>query len=379
MLEGARLAYALVRPPGHHAERKAFGGFCYFNNAAIAANHLSRFGRVAVLDIDYHHGNGTQDIFYDRADVLTISIHGHPRFAYPYFSGFREETGVGAGAGYNLNIPLAEHTTPAQHREAVQRAIRRIQRHDPAYLVLALGLDTAKGDPTGTWSNSAADFESMGQLLGGVGLPTLIVQEGGYRVRTLGVNARHFLKGISDAAWRAAPALRRVRGSAPAAPAPVEWRDTLRRSDIEQVRVLAATSGVFSTAQSAAAVAMAAARIERGDAGGQEFVVAEESGRLVGYACFGPAVGTTDRFDLSFLAVEHGRQRAGIGRELMTRAEAAIVTRGGRRAYAGASNAQPFAPARRFLTAMGYRKAAELPDYYADGEGQSIYMKALER
>ncbi len=109
ILNGRRLAYALVRPPGHHAERRVFGGFCYFNNNAIAAQYLSGYGRVAILDIDYHHGNGQQDIFYRRSDVLTVSIHGHPSFAYPYFSGFEDEKGEGEGEGFNFNLPLPEH------------------------------------------------------------------------------------------------------------------------------------------------------------------------------------------------------------------------------------------------------------------------------
>jgi len=198
VLEGQRLSYALVRPPGHHAERRAFGGFCYFNNAALAAEELCEFGKVAILDIDYHHGNGTQDIFYQRRDVLTVSLHGHPRFAYPYFNGFEDETGSDYGLGFNLNIPLPEQLDGTGYRIALARAIRRIQRFKPAFLVIALGLDTANGDPTGTWSLKGSDFFENGRLLGGLGLPTVVVQEGGYDSRVLGSNARQFLRGLWD-------------------------------------------------------------------------------------------------------------------------------------------------------------------------------------
>ncbi|MEX0715206.1 MAG: histone deacetylase family protein [Planctomycetaceae bacterium] len=198
IVDGHRLAYALVRPPGHHAESKAFGGFCYFNNAAIAAQHLARFGKVAILDVDYHHGNGQQEIFYERNDVLTVSIHGDPAFAYPYFTGFADERGSGAGEGFNVNIPLPEKQNGEQYRKALAPALRLVTDFRPAFLVVALGLDPAKGDPTGTWSLAAKDFEANGRMIGGMKLPTLVVQEGGYRTRTLGVNARHFFQGLAQ-------------------------------------------------------------------------------------------------------------------------------------------------------------------------------------
>lgn len=198
LLDGRRAAYALVRPPGHHAEYEAFGGFCYFNSAAIAAHHLSHQGRVALLDIDYHHGNGAQDIFYKRKDILTVSIHGNPRHSYPYFSGFDDERGEGDGKGYNLNLPLPEAVDGAQYRKVLAQALARVSRHNPQFLVLALGLDTAKGDPTGSFALMAKDFRENGRMIGALELPILIVQEGGYKTQTLGVNARNFFSGLWD-------------------------------------------------------------------------------------------------------------------------------------------------------------------------------------
>src|SRR5215468_5746271 len=214
VLSGARFAYALVRPPGHHAERRAFGGFCYLNNTAIAAHYFSRYGRVAVLDVDYHHGNGTQDIFWTRSDVLTISIHGHPSFAYPYFSGFADEVGEGAGKGFNLNLPLPENAEPDAYRAVLVTALFRIERFAPAHVVLSLGYDTAAGDPTGSWRHRPADFRKIGEAVGALGYPTLVVQEGGYRTRTLGTNARAFFSGLWESGTRrrcAARAAYRVR------------------------------------------------------------------------------------------------------------------------------------------------------------------------
>lgn len=199
ILEGKRFAYALVRPPGHHAERRVFGGFCYFNSNAIAANYLSKYGKVAILDIDYHHGNGQQDIFYERDDVMTISIHGHPRFAYPYFTGFSHETGDGKGKGYNLNMPLEENISVETYLQTLDKALAKIKKFDPEYFVIALGLDTAKGDPTGTWPLVAANFNEIGTRLAQLKLPILVVQEGGYLTRSIGQNAAAFFKGLTEA------------------------------------------------------------------------------------------------------------------------------------------------------------------------------------
>jgi acetoin utilization deacetylase AcuC-like enzyme len=197
LLAGSTFAYALVRPPGHHAETRSFGGFCYFNNAAIAAQHLCAHGRVAILDLDYHHGNGQQDIFWRRADVLTVSLHGHPRFAYPYFTGFADERGEGEGEGANLNLPLPERLDGDGYRRALRRALAAVEAFAPRFLVVALGLDPAKGDPTGTWSLRVTDFRHNGELVRALGLPTLVVQEGGYRTRTLGANVVAFFRGLA--------------------------------------------------------------------------------------------------------------------------------------------------------------------------------------
>jgi acetoin utilization deacetylase AcuC-like enzyme/GNAT superfamily N-acetyltransferase len=196
VLHGRQMAYALVRPPGHHAERKYFGGFCYLNSNAVAANYLSKNGKVVILDIDYHHGNGQQNIFYERSDVYTISIHGDPLYAYPNFTGFADERGMNEGEGYNLNIPLKKGTDGKQYRKALATAIEEIKKFDPTYLIIALGLDTAQGDPTGTWRLSSQDFVENGKILAKLNLPTLIVQEGGYKNRDLGINARHFFEGL---------------------------------------------------------------------------------------------------------------------------------------------------------------------------------------
>jgi acetoin utilization deacetylase AcuC-like enzyme/GNAT superfamily N-acetyltransferase len=198
---GEQLAYAVCRPPGHHAESAVYGGFCYFNNASIAANVLSAEGRVAVLDIDFHHGNGTQEIFYDRADVLTVSIHGDPSYAYPYFAGFADERGEGAGDGFNHNYPLGENITDDEYLTTLEQALERVESFAPRFLVLSVGLDIAKGDPTGAWAITTEGFERIGGAIAGLGLPMLVVQEGGYDTRVIGRNARSVLSGLQRAIY----------------------------------------------------------------------------------------------------------------------------------------------------------------------------------
>ena len=196
LVDGHPLSYALCRPPGHHAGRRVFGGFCYFNNAAVAASALSKEGKVAVLDIDFHHGNGTQDIFWRRSDVLTVSIHGHPNHAYPYFSGFADETGEAEGRGFNRNFPLPENTGDEIYLQTLDKALGRIERHDPAFVVVSLGYDTMTGDPTGSFCVSTKGLQSAGERIAGLGRPLLIVQEGGYSLRNLRRGCTAFFRGM---------------------------------------------------------------------------------------------------------------------------------------------------------------------------------------
>jgi acetoin utilization deacetylase AcuC-like enzyme len=198
---GARSAFALCRPPGHHAARDLYGGYCFLNNAAIAAEYLRDQGaaRVAVLDVDFHHGNGTQDIFYERADVLYVSLHGDPADAFPYFSGYADETGSGAGAGFNLNLPLPPGTPFAPWREALLTALRRIRTFGTNALVVSLGVDTFAEDPISFFKLQSGDFSTYGGLIGACGLPTLFVFEGGYAVAQVGVNTVNVLTGFEGA------------------------------------------------------------------------------------------------------------------------------------------------------------------------------------
>jgi acetoin utilization deacetylase AcuC-like enzyme/GNAT superfamily N-acetyltransferase len=198
LLAGERFAYALCRPPGHHAERAVYGGFCYLNNAAIAAHALSAHGKVALLDIDYHHGNGSQDIFYDRSDVYTLSIHGTPNLSYPHFAGFDDERGESAGKGYNMNFPLRRGVDDDRYMEVLGEALRIIRRFNPAHLVLSLGFDIMGGDPTGSFTVTPRGMGRIGDAIGGLGIPTLIVQEGGYSVVNLRRGARAFFRALGQ-------------------------------------------------------------------------------------------------------------------------------------------------------------------------------------
>jgi acetoin utilization deacetylase AcuC-like enzyme/GNAT superfamily N-acetyltransferase len=198
LLSGKYFAYALIRPPGHHAGKRFYGAFCYYNSTAVAANYLSRFGRIAILDIDYHHGNGTQDIFYDRADVLTISIHADPKDAYPYTSGSPRETGTDEGKGFNINLPLPLEMANSRFMSSLEKALKKIRQFNPSYLLIAFGFDTAASDPTGSWGLKPTDFHKSGAMIGKSKLPTLIVQEGGYRTPSHGILARSFFEGLLD-------------------------------------------------------------------------------------------------------------------------------------------------------------------------------------
>jgi acetoin utilization deacetylase AcuC-like enzyme len=196
--DGARAAFALCRPPGHHAARDLYGGYCFLNNAAIAAQLLRDGGaaRVAILDVDFHHGNGTQDIFYERADVLYVSLHGDPADAFPYFSGYADETGRGAGAGFNLNIPLPPGTEFTVWQDALRSALLRIVDFRADALVVSLGVDTFAADPISFFRLQSEDFLTYGRMIGECALPTLFVLEGGYAVGEIGINVVNVLTGF---------------------------------------------------------------------------------------------------------------------------------------------------------------------------------------
>jgi acetoin utilization deacetylase AcuC-like enzyme len=196
--QGTRAVFALCRPPGHHAGSDHYGGYCFINNAAIAAQALLDAGaeRVAILDVDYHHGNGTQQIFYARSDVLVVNIHATPDEEFPYLLGFADEPGRGAGEGFNLNLPLPWGTEWEAWSAALETGCTRVADYAPDALIVSLGVDTYKGDPISQFRLDHEHFTRMGARIARLGLPTLFVQEGGYAVAEIGINAVNVLTGF---------------------------------------------------------------------------------------------------------------------------------------------------------------------------------------
>ena len=199
VLDGAPLAYALCRPPGHHATTSLYGGYCFFNNAAIAADHVARTTgiRVTVLDVDYHHGNGTQQIFYGRDDVAFVSLHGDPARAYPYHTGFADETGTGRGRGATTNLPLAAHLDDDRYLATLEEALAAVVAHRPGVVVVSLGLDTYGGDPICDLDLTTEGFARCGAAVAALGLPLVVLQEGGYADDALGANVVAWLRGAA--------------------------------------------------------------------------------------------------------------------------------------------------------------------------------------
>jgi acetoin utilization deacetylase AcuC-like enzyme len=199
---GARLGYGLCRPPGHHATTSLYGGYCFFNNAAIAAAHLaaSTGSPIAVLDVDYHHGNGTQQIFYERDDVAFVSLHGDPSRAYPYHTGFADETGSGRGRGATTNVPLAAGTGDDAYLLALERALDAVDDADPAIVVVSLGLDTYVDDPICDLALTTDGLQRCGRAVAARGRPLVVLQEGGYANAALGANAVAWLRGAMSGA-----------------------------------------------------------------------------------------------------------------------------------------------------------------------------------
>jgi len=198
---GERIAYGLCRPPGHHAATSLYGGYCFFNNAAIAADHLATTtgSRIAVLDVDYHHGNGTQQIFYERDDVAFVSLHGDPARAYPYHTGFADETGAGRGSGSTLNVLLPAATGDDAFIGYLDRALDALDAFDPAIVVVSLGLDPFVGDPICDLAVTTDGFARCGAAVAARGRPLVVVQEGGYADAALGANVVAWLGGALSA------------------------------------------------------------------------------------------------------------------------------------------------------------------------------------
>lgn len=197
---GERAAFALCRPPGHHAGSSFMGGYCFINNAAVAAQRLRESGarNVSILDVDYHHGNGTQQIFYARADVQVVNLHGDPMTEYPYFLGHADETGQGEGEGFNRNFPMPAGTAWAGWGASLEKACEAIEDYGPETVIVSLGVDTFERDPISNFRLVSEDYPKIGRRIARLGLPTLFVMEGGYAVDEIGVNAVGVLTGFEE-------------------------------------------------------------------------------------------------------------------------------------------------------------------------------------
>jgi acetoin utilization deacetylase AcuC-like enzyme len=208
VLDGEQAAYGLCRPPGHHAARSMYGGYCFFNNAAIAADWLAKRSgeRVAILDVDFHHGNGTQQIFWRRDDVLYVSIHADPDRQYPYFSGWADERGEGAGLGANINVPLPAGTGDDEYLAALDGALDAIAHFPGSLLVVSLGFDTYALDPISDFALTTPVYHEIGRRVAALGRRLVILQEGGYHRPSLGENARAWLRGAEGREFDPLPA-----------------------------------------------------------------------------------------------------------------------------------------------------------------------------
>ncbi len=195
-----KIVFSLCRPPGHHATGDMFGGYCFLNNAAIAAQYMRDKGakKVAVLDVDFHHGNGIQDIFYNRDDVLYVSLHGEPENTYPFFMGYANEKGAGAGVGANINYPMPPKTKYDVWGAALLDGLKNIQKFGAEVLIVSLGTDTFEKDPISSFKLTSADFITMGRAIAAINLPTLVVMEGGYAIEEIGINVVNCLEGLMD-------------------------------------------------------------------------------------------------------------------------------------------------------------------------------------
>ena len=198
LLSSAQNAFALCRPPGHHSGQDYMGGYSYFNSAAIAADFLleKHAKRIAILDVDYHHGNGTQDIFYDRNDVLFVSLHADPATDYPFYWGHADETGDDEGTGFNLNLPMKRGTGWADYSLKLKDGLERVLEFAPDYLIVSYGADTFVDDPISFFKLTTSDYGKMGRMISRLNMPTMICMEGGYDLASIGLNVSEFLAGF---------------------------------------------------------------------------------------------------------------------------------------------------------------------------------------